>query len=119
MYFETWNICCVNLVLYFSDYLCLLFVFTGHARTEIHIKVELGVMQYVADDFHIGGDVMRCPSCTSRDIGKIGANQYYCWSCFKEFNVSAREVRVYDVAEDGSLVVTENLPNEMEYGTGA
>ncbi|WAH38503.1 hypothetical protein [Alicyclobacillus dauci] len=62
---------------------------------------------------------MRCPNCTSRDIGKIGANQYYCWSCFVEFNVSGEEVRVYDVAEDGSLVVMDSVDNEMEYGTGA
>ncbi|GMA59970.1 hypothetical protein NZD89_10390 [Alicyclobacillus fastidiosus] len=62
---------------------------------------------------------MRCPNCTSRDIGKIGASQYYCWSCFKEFNVAGEEVRVYDVAEDGSLVVIENFTDEIEYGTGA
>lgn len=64
--------------------------------------------------------MMRCPNCTSRDIGKIGANQFYCWSCFKEFNVSGEEVRVYEVAEDGSLVVIENMETgEMEFGTGA
>lgn len=62
---------------------------------------------------------MGCPSCKSRDTGKIGANQYYCWSCFKEFNVSGEEVRVYDVAEDGSLVITDAMTDEMEYGTGA
>ncbi|WP_067621566.1 hypothetical protein [Alicyclobacillus acidiphilus] len=63
---------------------------------------------------------MRCPSCTSRDIGKIGANQYYCWSCYAEFNVSGEQVRVYEVAEDGSLVVIDHHhPNELEFGTGA
>ncbi len=62
---------------------------------------------------------MRCPHCQCRDIGKIGANQFYCWCCFKEFNVSGEEVRVYDVAEDGSLVSVDNISSEFEFGTGA
>lgn len=63
--------------------------------------------------------MMRCPHCHCRDIGKIGANQFYCWNCFREFNVAGEEVRVYDVAEDGSLVSVESFPSEFEFGTGA
>jgi hypothetical protein len=56
---------------------------------------------------------MRCPHCNCRDIGKIGANQYYCWGCFMEFNVAGEEIKVFEVAEDGSLVAVENLANEV------
>ncbi|MCL6515958.1 MULTISPECIES: hypothetical protein [Alicyclobacillus] len=61
---------------------------------------------------------MRCPHCHCRDIGKIGANQYYCWGCFKEFNVSGDDIKVYEVAEDGSLVAVEYSPDSLELGTG-
>lgn len=46
----------------------------------------------------------RCPNCQSRDIGKIGSHQYYCWNCFIELSVnSSKKVQVYEVQEDGSL----------------
>lgn len=44
-----------------------------------------------------------CPLCSGTTVGKIGTNQYYCWNCYYEFNVSQQQVVVYDVAEDGSL----------------
>ncbi len=48
--------------------------------------------------------MLRCPNCDSRDIGKIGTNQYYCWGCFVELTVSNdRITSVYQVEEDGSL----------------
>ncbi|MCL6548266.1 MAG: hypothetical protein K6T30_05085 [Alicyclobacillus sp.] len=62
---------------------------------------------------------MRCPHCNCRDVGKIGANQFYCWSCFMEFNVAGEEVRVYEVAEDGSLVAVEPSSGELQLGTEA
>lgn len=62
---------------------------------------------------------MRCPHCNCRDIGKIGANQFYCWSCFNEFNVSGEEIKVFEVAEDGSLVAVESIPDAMELGSNA
>jgi hypothetical protein len=61
---------------------------------------------------------MRCPHCNCRDVGKIGANQFYCWGCFMEFNVSGNDVRVYEVAEDGSLVAVEETYDSMHLGTG-
>lgn len=48
--------------------------------------------------------VERCPHCNSRDIGKIGNNQFYCWNCFMEFALVGDEVKIYHVDEDGSLV---------------
>jgi hypothetical protein len=63
-------------------------------------------------------EMMRCPHCNSRDYGKIGANQFYCWGCFMEFNVAGDDVRVFEVAEDGSLVAIEQAPDSLEMGTG-
>ena len=65
-----------------------------------------------------GDNLMRCPHCNCRDIGKIGANQFYCWGCFMEFNVTGEEVRVYEVAEDGSLISVADLPEELEVESG-
>lgn len=48
---------------------------------------------------------MRCPNCNCRDIGKIGSNQFYCWECFVEFNVTGNEVKLFQVEEDGSLIM--------------
>lgn len=61
---------------------------------------------------------MRCPHCNCRDIGKIGANQFYCWGCFMEFSVSGEEVKVYEVAEDGSLISVADMQGEVEISTG-
>lgn len=45
-----------------------------------------------------------CPNCSSKDVGKIGTNQYYCWNCFIEMSVSNEQIAsVYQVEEDGSL----------------
>jgi len=62
---------------------------------------------------------MRCPHCNCKDIGKIGANQFYCWGCFMEFSVAGEEVRVYEVAEDGSLVAVETAAEGLELGSNA
>jgi ribosomal protein L37AE/L43A len=51
-------------------------------------------------------NVMRviCPNCGSKDVGKIGTNQYYCWNCFIEMSVAGDQISsVYQVEEDGSL----------------
>lgn len=44
-----------------------------------------------------------CPNCHSKDIGKIGINQYYCWNCFIELSVSNGMIHTHQVEEDGSL----------------
>jgi hypothetical protein len=58
----------------------------------------------------------RCPQCNSRDIGKIGNNQFYCWNCFMEFALVGDEVKIYHVDEDGSLVsvVTDVVREDVE-----
>lgn len=44
-----------------------------------------------------------CPRCGGRNVGKIGAVQFYCWDCFVEFTVSPRGLRIYRVEADGEL----------------
>ncbi|RIV28582.1 hypothetical protein D2Q93_02155 [Alicyclobacillaceae bacterium I2511] len=62
---------------------------------------------------------MRCPHCNSRDFGKIGANQFYCWGCFMEFNVTGEDVRIYEVAEDGSLVALDEVAEAVSVESSA
>lgn len=45
-----------------------------------------------------------CPICNGRAIGRVGNDQFYCWDCFVEYSVSGNQVKIYDIAEDGSLV---------------
>lgn len=47
---------------------------------------------------------MNCPVCGSKAIGKVGADQYYCWDCCVEYRKNKDEVSVYEVAEDGTLM---------------
>lgn len=47
---------------------------------------------------------MNCPVCHGRAVGKVGLEQYYCWTCFHEFQYHENVLRVFTVAEDGSLV---------------
>ncbi len=35
-----------------------------------------------------------CPNCKSKNIGKIGVNQYYCWGCFIELTLSKEKFRL-------------------------
>ncbi|MDI3327533.1 MAG: hypothetical protein QJR06_03185 [Alicyclobacillaceae bacterium] len=48
--------------------------------------------------------ITRCPRCQCRDIGRIGSHQYYCWGCCAEMVVGERDIRLYEVGEDGTLV---------------
>lgn len=47
--------------------------------------------------------MIHCPNCKSKDIGKIGTSQYYCWGCFIEFAYANDEYDIFQVEEDGSL----------------
>ncbi|MDN4593344.1 hypothetical protein [Polycladomyces subterraneus] len=54
--------------------------------------------------------MLRCPSCNSHDLGKVGTNQFYCWNCFVEFTVAGDEISaVFQVEEDGSLSSLNDL----------
>ncbi|AIG25646.1 hypothetical protein GOP56_22390 [Brevibacillus sp. 7WMA2] len=54
--------------------------------------------------------MMTCPNCSSKDIGKIGTNQYYCWNCYVEMSMSGDQISsIYQVEEDGSLESLNDL----------
>ncbi|MGF7532447.1 hypothetical protein AAGG74_01650 [Bacillus mexicanus] len=55
-----------------------------------------------------------CPNCKSKDIGKIGVNQYYCWSCFIELTVVKGKIATHQVEEDGTLSSLDDLFSEDE-----
>jgi hypothetical protein len=52
---------------------------------------------------------MRCPNCNSKDIGKIGNNQHYCWGCFIELTIVDDKLTLHQVEEDGSLTSLDDL----------
>ena len=56
--------------------------------------------------------MLSCPNCQSRDIGKIAANQYYCWNCFIELSVQGDRLSTHQVEEDGSLSSLDDLFTE-------
>ncbi|MCP8967271.1 hypothetical protein [Ectobacillus ponti] len=56
--------------------------------------------------------MFKCPNCKSKDIGKIGVNQYYCWNCFIELSVSKGMIMTHQVEEDGSLSSLDDLFDE-------
>ncbi|MGL4521648.1 MAG: hypothetical protein ACRCWQ_03740 [Bacilli bacterium] len=58
--------------------------------------------------------MLTCPNCKSKDLGKIGVNQYYCWSCFIEIAVSKSTLSLHQVEEDGTLSSLDDLFTEDE-----
>lgn len=57
---------------------------------------------------------MKCPNCQSKDLGKIGSSQYYCWNCFIELTVNDDKVSLNQVEEDGSLTSLDDLFEEED-----
>ncbi len=55
---------------------------------------------------------MQCPNCNSKDIGKIGSQQFYCWSCFIEMTLTGNQLMVHQVEADGSLSSLNDLFTE-------
>lgn len=53
--------------------------------------------------------MMKCPNCNSKDIGKIGSHQFYCWGCFIELTINGEKMSVYQVEEDGTLSSLDDL----------
>ncbi|QXE00514.1 hypothetical protein SAMN05421503_1978 [Terribacillus aidingensis] len=58
--------------------------------------------------------MLKCPNCTSKDIGKIGPEQYYCWSCFIELSYKDEMLSLHQVEEDGSLSSLDDLFTDEE-----
>ncbi|WP_430791352.1 hypothetical protein VBD025_10195 [Virgibacillus flavescens] len=57
---------------------------------------------------------MECPNCSRKDIGKIGAQQYYCWNCFIEITIVNEEVVIHQIESDGSLSSLNDLFTDEE-----
>lgn len=55
-----------------------------------------------------------CPICGQRDIGKVGADQYYCWDCCVEFMVREQDVTIYNVEADGTLTLYSDMPQSTD-----
>ena len=47
---------------------------------------------------------MKCPICAGKSVGRVGVEQFYCWNCYLEYQIQGENIRVFSVAEDGSLV---------------
>lgn len=58
--------------------------------------------------------MMKCPNCQSKDLGKIGVNQYYCWNCFIELSIGKEVIYTHQVEEDGTLSSLDDLFDERE-----
>jgi len=58
--------------------------------------------------------MLKCPNCKSKDVGKIGINQYYCWDCFIELTLVEGLIKTHQVEEDGSLSSLDDLFGEDE-----
>ena len=50
-----------------------------------------------------------CPLCGQRGIGRVGADQYYCWDCCMEFMVRNQELKMYQVEVDGTLTLYDDI----------
>ncbi|KMJ55877.1 hypothetical protein AB3N04_07375 [Alkalihalophilus sp. As8PL] len=61
---------------------------------------------------------MQCPNCKSKDIGKIGTNQYYCWNCFVEMSLLKGKLSLHQVEEDGSLSSLDDLFEDQDLHVG-
>ncbi len=57
---------------------------------------------------------MHCPNCKSKELGKIGVNQYYCWDCFIELTLVKGRLSLNQVEEDGSLTNLDDLFEETD-----
>ncbi|TGA99534.1 hypothetical protein E4665_04205 [Sporolactobacillus shoreae] len=57
---------------------------------------------------------MKCPNCSSSNIGKLSANQFYCWNCFIELTLENGRLLLNQVEEDGTLTTLDDLFSESE-----
>ncbi|WP_407269541.1 hypothetical protein [Radiobacillus sp. PE A8.2] len=57
---------------------------------------------------------MHCPNCKGKDIGKIGNQQFYCWTCFIELSVMDGALDMHQVEPDGTLSSLNDLFSEEE-----
>ncbi len=71
-------------------------------------------MTFLAKNDCEGSLMLKCPNCQSKDIGKIGINQYYCWNCYIELSLTQGMISTHQVEEDGTLSSLDDLFSEDE-----
>lgn len=57
---------------------------------------------------------MQCPNCHSKNLGKIGAQLYYCWSCYIELAIEKGKLNIHQIEADGSISSLNDLFTEEE-----
>lgn len=57
---------------------------------------------------------MHCPNCASKNIGKISANQFYCWNCCIELTLENDKLSLSQVEEDGTLTSLDDLFDDTQ-----
>ena len=60
--------------------------------------------------------MLSCPVCENRAIGKVGADQYYCWDCCVEFIKRGDTLKIFNVEPDGSLSMYEDAYLKVQEG---
>lgn len=58
--------------------------------------------------------MVTCPVCGQKEIGKVGAGQYYCWECCVEFILHGDHVKIYNVELDGTLTLCSDPMHNIQ-----
>lgn len=60
--------------------------------------------------------MVSCPVCARKAVGKVGADQYFCWECCVEFALRGEQVKIFNVEPDGSLTsYADPLPGAVNF----
>lgn len=57
---------------------------------------------------------MHCPNCRGKNLGKIGVQLYYCWTCYIELSIEKGKLNMNQIEPDGSLSPLNDLFSEEE-----
>ena len=57
---------------------------------------------------------MKCPNCHGSNLGKIGIQVYYCWTCYIEVLIEKNKLFLHQIEADGSLSSLDDLFTEEE-----
>ncbi|MFD1609840.1 hypothetical protein [Oceanobacillus luteolus] len=57
---------------------------------------------------------MHCPNCRGKNLGKIGVQLYYCWTCYIELSIEKGKLNMNQIEPDGSLSPLNDLFPEEE-----
>lgn len=57
---------------------------------------------------------MQCPNCRGKNLGKIGIQVYYCWTCYIEVAIDKDKLNIHQIEADGSLSPLNDLFSDEE-----